>query len=90
MIIDLEAELTKERAHMEECISELHKALGEEINKMKKEFNTCPPGLHETRLKCTRLIARHTPQPKTLKIITSLTSPTQTSHVTPDNTPFLW
>jgi F0F1-type ATP synthase membrane subunit b/b' len=38
--IDLEAELTKERAHMEERISELHRSLAEEIEKMKKEFNT--------------------------------------------------
>jgi hypothetical protein len=31
MIIDLEAELTKERAHTEECILELHQAMVEEI-----------------------------------------------------------
>jgi hypothetical protein len=39
VIIDLEAELEKEHAQMEKCISELHKSLAEEIDKMKKEFN---------------------------------------------------
>jgi hypothetical protein len=40
VIIDLEAELIKERAHTEERISELHRSLAEEIKKMKKELNT--------------------------------------------------
>jgi hypothetical protein len=60
VIIDLEAELTKERAHTEERISALHRALAEEIDKMKKEFNTqIQNSIEQSEKRMTSAIQEH-------------------------------
>jgi hypothetical protein len=60
VIIDLEAELTKEREHTEERISALHRALAEEINKMKKEFNTqIQNSIEQSEKRMTSAIQEH-------------------------------
>jgi hypothetical protein len=60
VILDLEAELVKERANMESCLMELHKALAEEITKMKVEFNKqISESIENSEKRMTKTIQEH-------------------------------
>jgi hypothetical protein len=60
VIIDLEAELEKERANMESRLTDFHKALADEIKKMKVDFNKqISESIEKSEKRMTQTIQEH-------------------------------
>jgi hypothetical protein len=60
VILDLEAKLEKERANMESHLTKLHKALADEIKKMKVDFNKqISESIEKSEKRMTQTIQEH-------------------------------